>query len=108
LIGNQHLLLVTHQLANFTISPSNVNVDSRYSSMIGSIEVSWTHPPHDNYKINIIDIFHKKSLGISTYGDLIIDSHGKFVRGFYRLSCYFTVWSILWDIHIEIDTVNIC
>jgi len=81
LIGNQHLLLVAHQ-ANFTTSSSNVNVDSRYSSMIGSIEVSWTHLPHDNYKINIIDIFHKKSLGISTYGDLIIGSHGKFVRGF--------------------------
>jgi hypothetical protein len=92
-LDNQ-LLLISNQ-ASFIISSSNCSVDSQSHSIGCSIEISWTPPPHDHYRINI-DGSHKKSLRISTYGGLIRDSHGKFVCYFYnRLECCYALWAKL-------------
>jgi ribonuclease HI len=105
LIENQLLRLVTNQ-ANFITSSSNLHVESNLYPSKRSIEVSWTPPPHDHYKVNV-DGSHKKSSGISTCGGLIRDSNGKCIRGFYnRLGSCSAVWAELWALHIGIEMAN--
>jgi ribonuclease HI len=105
LIENQLLYLATNQ-ANFITSSSNLHVESNLYPSKRSIEVSWTPPPHDHYKVNV-DGSHKKSSGISTCGGLIRDSNGKCIRGFYnRLGSCSAVWAELWALRIGIEMAN--
>jgi hypothetical protein len=105
LINNQLLRMVTNQV-NFIISSSIANGEAQHHQSRRSIDVSWTPPQQDHYKVNI-DGSHKKSTGISTCGGLIRDSNGKFIRGFYnRLGSCSAVWAELWAFRIGIDMAS--
>jgi len=51
-MSKQLLCLITNQ-AEFFVYSFNNNIDSQSHLLRRNIEVSWTPPPHDHYKINI-------------------------------------------------------
>jgi ribonuclease HI len=80
-------------------------VDSNLYLSKRSIEVSWTPPPRDHYKVNV-DGYHKKSSENSTCGGLIRDSNGKCIRGFYNKLSFCSVWTELGALRIGIEMAN--
>lgn len=65
------------------------------------IEVAWTPPPRNFYKINI-DGSHQHS-GFSACGGLVRDSNGAFIHGFYCcLGAGNATWAKLWGLHLGV------